>query len=99
MSYRVRIRHAAEQDLIEAQRWYEQQQIGLAARFHSEFSATIRVLADTPLIYPELYRDVRRAVVHCFPYLVWYRVDDLIVTVLACTHGRTSPERTGRRVR
>lgn len=98
MSYRVRIRRAAELDLIEAQRWYEQQQRGLAARFHEEFSITIKVLADTPRIYPELYRNVRRAVVHCFPYLVWYRVDDSIVTVLACTHGRTSPTRTGRRV-
>lgn len=99
MSYSVRIRYAAEQDVIEAQRWYEQQQRGLAARFHEEFAATIKVLADTPLIYPEMYRNVRRTVVHRFPYLIWYREDDSIITILACTHGRASPARAGRRVR
>lgn len=99
MSYSVRIRYAAEQDVIAAQRWYEQQQLGLAARFHEEFAATIKVLADTPLIYPELYRHVRRALVHRFPYLIWYRADDSIVTILACTHGRIAPSKVAKSVR
>jgi len=93
LSYLVFVRRAAELDVTEAQIWYEQQQTGLAGRFHDEFSATINLLAETPLIYPELYRKVRRAVLHRFPYLVWYRVEGSTVTVLACTHGRINPAR------
>ena len=49
-------------DIVEAPNWYEAQQQGLAAEFHAEFSAMLGKLAVTPLIYPVLYREVRRAV-------------------------------------
>lgn len=91
MSYGVYVRGAAERDVASAQRWYEEQRRGLAAEFHAEFTATVDRLAETPLIYPELYRGVRRAVLRRFPYLVWYRIQDLTVTVLACTHGKIDP--------
>jgi len=93
LSYRVYVRSAAERDIVEAQNWYETQQ-GLAAEFHAEFSAMLGSLAETPRIYPRLYREVRRAVLHRFPYLVWYRVQNSNVTVIACTHGRVGPGRT-----
>ncbi len=93
MSYRVYVRSAAERDIVEAQNWYEAQQQGLAAEFHAEFSAMLGKLAETPLIYPVLYREVRRAVLRRFPYLVWYRVQNSNVTVIACTHGRVGPGR------
>ena len=99
LSYSVQIRQSAERDAAEAQSWYESQQVGLAALFHAEFSATINRLAEMPLIYPVLYRDVRRAVLHRFPYLIWYRVANTAVTVLACTHGKINPARVSWRIR
>jgi len=94
LSYRVYVRSAAERDIVETQNWYEAQQQGLAAEFHAELSAMLGSLAETPLIYPLLYREVRRAVLHRFPYLVWYRVQNSTATVIACTHGRVGPGRT-----
>lgn len=91
LSYSVFVRGVAERDVSEAQSWYEQQQPGLAAEFNIEFNATLEILEETPLIYQELYRGVRRAILHRFPYLVWYRVQDAKVTVLACTHGKVRP--------
>jgi len=99
LSYNVQIRRSAERDATEAQGWYESQQAGLAALFHTEFSATINRLAEMPLIYPVLYRNVRRAVLHRFPYLIWYRVANSTVTVVACTHEKTNPARTFQRIR
>ncbi len=61
MSYRVYVRSAAERDIVEAQNWYEAQQQGLAAECHAELSAMLGSLGETPLIYPLLYREVRRA--------------------------------------
>lgn len=99
MSYTVYVRRAAELDVAEAQRWYEDQQGGLATEFHAEFSAILSRLAETPLIYPVIYRNVRRAVLHRFPYLVWYRVQSSLVTVLACTHGKANPDKVPARLR
>jgi plasmid stabilization system protein ParE len=93
LSFKVQVRRAAELDLAAAQIWYETQRNGLAAEFHFEVSQVFARLTDTPLIYSVIYRDVRRAVVHRFPYLIWYRVLDEDVTVLACTHTRQHPNK------
>ena len=99
MSFTVYVRRAAELDVAEAQNWYEEQQAGLAADLHHEFGILLARLAATPLIYPAVYRNIRRAVLHRFPYLVWYRVEGLVVTVLACTHAKADPNRLRARLR
>ena len=83
MNYRISIRRSAERDVANAQEWYEQQQVGLSHSFHEEFVSTVGILSRTPLIYPVLYRNVRRAVLHRFPYLIWYCVEDDLVTIIA----------------
>jgi plasmid stabilization system protein ParE len=85
---------------VAAQKWYEEQRKrkGLALEFYTEFSAVLNRLVDTPLIYPEVYRGVRRAILHRFPYLVWFRVRDSVVTVLACTHGKADPGKVSAKV-
>ncbi|WP_123590863.1 type II toxin-antitoxin system RelE/ParE family toxin [Salinisphaera orenii] len=99
MSYSVYVRGAAERDVAEAQRWYEQQQAGLAAEFNAEFGSTLDRLADTPFLYPQRYREIRRAVLRRFPFLVWYRVEGAKITVLACTHGKANPSELPSRLR
>ena len=92
MTYEIQVRRAAELDIAEAQVWYESQQSGLGAEFRTEVSSVIARLTDTPLIYQILHRDVRRAIVHRFPYLVWYRVIGKTVVVLACTYAGRDPK-------
>ena len=99
MTYKVYVRRSAELDVAEAQLWYEAQSSGLGAEFHSEVSRIISRLSVTPFIYQIAYKDVLRAIVHRFPYLVWYRVLGERVTVLACTHGRQDPNQTVSRLR
>jgi len=98
LSFNVQVRRAAEFDVAAAQIWHETQRTGLGAEFHFEFSQVIARPSETPLIYSAVYRDVRRAVVHRFPYLIWYRVLDKDVMVLACTHGRQDPDKVSSRL-
>ena len=99
MSYEVQVRRAAELDIAEAQVWYETQQTGLGADFRSEVSRVIDRLAGTPLIYQTVHRDIRRAIVRRFPYLIWYRVAVETVIVLACTYAGRDPEHVKARLR
>ena len=93
MSFDLQVRRAAELDVAEAQVWYETQRSGLGSEFYSEVSQLFDRLAETPLIYQIVHRDIRRAIVHRFPYLIWYRVLGEVVTVLACTHGGQDPDK------
>lgn len=99
MSYEVQVRRAAELDIAEAQVWYETQQTGLGSEFRSEVSRVIDRLAMSPLIYQMVHRDVHRAIVHRFPYLVWSRVVGQMVVVLACTYAGRDPEHVKARLK
>lgn len=98
MSYEIQIRRAAELDIAEAQVWYETQQTGLGVKFLSEISRVIDRIVDTPHIYQIVHRDIRRAIVRRFPYLVWYRVSHDMVVVVACTYAGRDPERVKARL-
>jgi len=60
----------AEADLMEARDWYEQQRVGLGTRFVLCVDETLERIARTPTLYAVVYRDVRRAVIRRFPYVV-----------------------------
>ncbi len=93
MSFVVRLRVEAEQDITAAASWYEQQQIGLGQEFLDEFMIVRLRLAETPLMYSTVHRDTRRAIMNRFPFGVYFRVDDAVVVIVAVMHGSRNPRR------
>jgi hypothetical protein len=75
LTFTVFIRGAAERDVASTQAWYDDQSSGLGTEFVDEFNRTIARLEQAPFIYPVLYRDVRRAILHRFPFLVFQHND------------------------
>lgn len=91
MKRRVIVRKLAEQDLLEAQEWYEEKQSGLGGEFLSAIDRLLGRISRHPLAYPLVYRETRRAVVRRFPFLLYFRVASDTVIVLACLHSGRSP--------
>jgi plasmid stabilization system protein ParE len=98
MTVAVRLRPEAEQDLADAAAWYEEQLPGLANRFLDEVLSTFSAIAEAPLKYPILHRDTRRALIHRFPFGVYFRVESTAIVVLAVMHGSRNPRRWKTRV-
>ena len=70
MTLEVRLRPEAEQDVADAATWYEEQRQGLGHEFLDEVLSMLSSIAETPLMYPNIYRNTRRAVIHRFPFSV-----------------------------
>ena len=92
MARRFIVRPLAEADLEDAARWYEDERAGLAERFLSDVNRTFARIRERPLQFPAVSGDVRRALLHTFPYAVYFRVLDEIVIVLAVLHLRRNPK-------
>jgi plasmid stabilization system protein ParE len=88
----VFVRPVAEQDLLEAQRWYDGQRSGLGAEFRQAVDLVLQKLGESPLIHPVAYRGIRRAAVRRFPYLVYYSVRADRIEVIGCLHSRRDPK-------
>jgi plasmid stabilization system protein ParE len=97
MTRRFIVRPRAERDIQSAYDWYESQEPGLGERFLETVRKRLEAIRDFPESCPVIYRDVRRAVVSRFPYLVFYVVQPNRVTVLAVLHHSRSPATWPRR--
>lgn len=88
---RVSFRPQARAEIREARGWYEGQVPGLGRVFIAELDATLAFLRLHPRMYAAVSDDgnVRRALLHRFPYSLVYEVmaaDEILV--LACRHVR-----------
>ena len=88
---------AARAELIEARDWYSARGPELAARFIAEIETVAERLGTAPYQFPVAYRDVRRARCRRFPYVLFFRLVDGIVNVIACFHGSRDPRQWQRR--
>ena len=87
------VRPAAAADIDEAFLWYEGQRPGLGHEFLAAAQQLIDAVAQHPLRYPAIRRNTRRALLHRFPYALYFRVYGQVLVVVACMHGRRDPRR------
>lgn len=99
MTRRFVVRARAERDLKSTFEWYDSQQSGLGDEFLSAVRERLETLRDFPESAPILYRDIRRAVVSRFPYVIFYIVRPTLVSVLAILHQSRDPAVWPRRPR
>ena len=85
------LRVRAEHDIRGIFEWYESQQSGLGDKFFSQLRAVLEAVRAGPESAPVIYKNVRRAVVPKFPYLVFYVSESARVVVLAVLHSSRNP--------
>lgn len=84
-------RPQARAEIREARRWYESQSAGLGRAFIAEIDAMLVFLRLHPQMYTAVSEDgnVRRALLHRFPYALVYEAftpDEIVI--LGCRHVR-----------
>ncbi len=91
MSRTLIVTKEAEADILHGYLSYEEKQDGLGRRFMDEIELACDRILPNPFLYQEVEPDIRRAVTHKFPYLVFYTFDEQTVQVLAVIHGSQDP--------
>lgn len=91
MSLRIAFRPESEADLLQARDWYERQRSGLGDAFSDRAEEAIVRIQRMPRMYAMVFRDVRRAKIRTFPYLIYYRVQPDRIEVIAVLHGSRDP--------
>ena len=91
MKYRLLVRRRAKADIRSAARWYEAQRPGLGRDFVAEVDATLNRVAEYPFQCQVLHREARRAIVHRFPYAVFYRIEGNNIVAFCVSHLHRDP--------
>ena len=98
MPRRVMLELWARADVADAFVWYEQQRPGLGGEFLAEVARVLDAIEQHPEQYAIVRGNTRRALVHRFPYGIFYVIDPDEIAVTAALHARRDPRRwQGRR--
>lgn len=92
MTYTLTIGPEAEVDIAGAYGYYQSCRLGLGSDFVLCVEEALERITRNPLIYREIYSGVRRAMVHRFPYGVFFVVVEHRVIVLAVMGAARDPE-------
>ncbi len=88
----IRFADVANDELIDACDWYEQQQTGLGLQFKDAVRDAAQRIARSPLLFPVELEDVRRYVMNRFPYTLRYVLRGNEVWVVAVSHHHRRPD-------
>lgn len=91
MNYTLRILVPARADLRNVWLWYMSIRPELAADFLLCAEESMERIQRSPLLSPLMYKDVRRTVMHRFPYVLFYRIKRNVINVIAVFHTSRSP--------
>jgi len=93
----VILRRIAQAEFDDAADWFERQSAGRGATFTAAVRHVLAGLGSRPEAHPEVYGEIREALIARFPYAVYDRHGQDQVTVLAVFHTSRDPAEWQRR--
>jgi toxin ParE1/3/4 len=82
----------AEQELLDAVCYYEEQETGLGLEYLGEVEHAVNFLMRYPEAGSKVRVSIRRLTLPKFPYSLLYRVMDEQIRVLAVAHHKRKPQ-------
>jgi toxin ParE1/3/4 len=86
------LRPSARRDLEAAANWYEDRREALGSEFIDEFLLCVARIESNPEGYPVVDPDVRRALLHRFPYAIYYIIEPSHIQILGVLHCSQHPD-------
>lgn len=84
----------AQQELVDAAAFYEEQLIDLGMEFLSVVEQSIDNIEENPKAYPlsHPHLEIRRCVMKRFPFLVYFRLKEEAIEIFAVAHQSKQPD-------
>ena len=88
----MEILEIARREFDEAKEFYEIEQPGLGTQFDEQIKHSLLRIQKYPQAWPPERKEIRRYIVHKFPYKILYSIQDDKIVVLAFAHLHRQPD-------
>jgi toxin ParE1/3/4 len=89
----------ALEEYREAVIWYANREQELGHQFIAHIEDAIHRVVETPTRWRIIDEDVRRCLVHLFPYAILYTIEDHFILIVAVMHLSRDPDYWRERIR
>jgi hypothetical protein len=88
---RLFVRPEAEDELLQAQAWYEGCAVGMGLEFARAADAAVERILRIPFAFPRIEAEFRHTIMRKFPYSVIYHPSESELIVISFFHHRRKP--------
>jgi len=78
-------------EFIDAIDFYDLELPGLGNVFKNEIEKSVRRIYEYPTAWPNLTKDIRKYVLHKFPYKILYSIEQDYIYIIAISHQHRKP--------
>lgn len=89
--FNIEISEYAHGEIDDAREFYNLQKNGLGDDFQYDVFLAITNIATFPNLYPNINTNVKRCLLHRFPYSIFYAIKEQSVVVLSVAHQHRKP--------
>ncbi len=90
--FNIELSEEAIEDFDNSYNFYYEDSFKVADTFFKQINISFEIIKQNPTSFPVVYKDVRKFVVKKFPFLVYYRITNSVIQVIAIFHSSRNPE-------
>ena len=87
----LKISQLAFFEIEDAKEYYNLQNPTLGDTFKNDIKRSIESIKKFPNLYPNITSNMRRCVLHRFPYSIFYAITDNTILILSVAHQHRKP--------
>ena len=87
----LKISQLAFLEIEDAKEYYNLQKPTLGDTFKNDVKRSIESIKEFPNLYPNVTNDLKRTLLHRFPYSIFYAVTDNTILILSVAHQHRKP--------
>jgi len=87
----ILISKQAHTEIEDAEEYYNLQQNGLGDTYKSDLKNSIENIKRFPNLYPNITTNIKRTVLHRFPYSIFYALKKDIILIISVAHQHRKP--------
>ena len=87
----IKISKKAFLEIEDAKEYYNLQQKGLGDSFKSDLKNSINNIENFPTMYPNIRNNMKRCILHRFPYSIFYALKNDTILILSVAHQHRKP--------
>lgn len=81
----------AKLEIDDACEYYDLQQKDLGTGFKKDVQSCVDRILLSPRLYPYAIQNIRRSLLHRFPFSVFYAIEDDVIVILSVAHQNRRP--------
>mgnify|MGYP003551154455 CR=1 FL=1 len=85
------ISRKAFEEILDAKEYYNLQQENLGENFYFDIKNAIDNIKSLPNLYPNITKEIKRTLLHRFPYSIFYTIKDEVILILSVAHQHRKP--------